>query len=46
MAQGDVVVAVMGQAGQDHADLVGDFNLYLTSKGNPLVGLHRGVTYD
>lgn len=46
MVQGDVVVAVTGQAGQDHADLVGDFNLYLKSKENPSVGLNREATFD
>lgn len=46
MVQGDVVVAVMGHAGQDHADLVGDFNLYLKSKENPSVGLNRKATFD
>lgn len=38
MVQGDVVVAVTGQAGQDHADLVGDFNLLSEEQGESIGG--------
>lgn len=34
----------MGRAGQEHADLIGDFSLYLKSKRKPLADLNRGVT--
>lgn len=44
MDQADAVELVTGQIGQDHVDLVGDFNLYLKSKGKPLADLNRGVT--
>lgn len=34
MLQDNVGEAVMGRAGQEHADLIGDFSLYLKSKSS------------